>query len=1135
MRQWLRLPPEAPLDWVNLDLFAPVEDVEAAVAQVAQAFLTVITADRHCVVSGPEAACARVLALLGGAVSGPLPVTLAAHGPFAEALRGPLVAALARHAPKAVPKARLYHGANAAPAVLDAQALATAYADAVLGRLDLRPLLGRVYQDGARIFVDVGPRAALAPAIAATLDHPDVTVVTPGRGGPDALLRLAEAAAGLFAAGVTLDMAGLGARLARLRGGLDETGAEGAAAPVLSLPTHLPPVRPPKDWPPRPVSTPATAEVLPQPPIPVAMPRPFQKAAARTALPVAEALQILPHAPDLAAASALPSPTPPARETTAATPPAPRRQSTSNRPRPPLRALDWRPPSGPSYDRAALETLAGGRISSVFGPRFAEQDAHARQCRMPQPPLLLVDRVLGIEAEPGSMGRGICWTETDVVEGAWYLDGEAMPFGIVIEAGQADLLLISWLGCDFLNRGERVYRLLGCEVTFHGGPLPTVGDTLRFQIHIDGHARLGDTRLFFFSYDSRIGERLVSSVREGQAGFFSESELAGSDGVLWTPEDHTSHPGAQVDPTPNASTKRAFSEAEIAAFAAGDPYTCFGPGFERAAAHTATPRIAGARMRLIDRISAFEPKGGPLGRGYLCAEADVPTDAWFYDGHFLNDPCMPGTLMAEAAVQALMTLIAALGLTLECDGWRFRPVAGEAFRFSCRGQVVPDRAHRITYEVFVEEIHAGPEPTVYAALLARSDGFKVFLCERIGLQLTPAWPLPPRTGASPRIVSPVGDVPGDHEALMACALGPPGDAFGSMYRALDAPGRKAPRLPAPPYHFVSHILSLDCPPGVPTPGGRLCSACEVDPDAWYFKDGGTGTMPFSVLTEVLLQPCGWLGSYMGFALAGDVRFRNLDGDGLHILREIGPEAGTLEIEVTFLRHATAGTTTIVFYDLLCRLHGETAATLKTAFGFFPPAALTQQKGLPVKEAERTALDTLPPPPGPGLGTDAPATPSGRLAMLDAVTGFDPEGGAAGLGRAVARQTIDPRAWYFKAHFFEDPVQPGSLGLEAVLSLLKAAARLKGLAAGIEAPRFEAPALGEPLSWRYRGQVVPTNRQVTSEIEILAIETVRDSDGRLERLIRGRGALWVDGLKIYAVEDCALRIHAGGGIDVVDAP
>ena len=51
----------------------------------------------------------------------------------------------------------------------------------------------------------------------------------------------------------------------------------------------------------------------------------------------------------------------------------------------------------------------------------------------------------------------------------------------MVESGQADLLLISYLGADFLNKSKRVYRLLGCEATFHG-ELGAVGDTLCYEI-----------------------------------------------------------------------------------------------------------------------------------------------------------------------------------------------------------------------------------------------------------------------------------------------------------------------------------------------------------------------------------------------------------------------------------------------------------------------------------------------------------------------------------------------------------------------------------------------------------------------------------------------------------------------------
>ena len=65
------------------------------------------------------------------------------------------------------------------------------------------------------------------------------------------------------------------------------------------------------------------------------------------------------------------------------------------------------------WDRAQLEIHASGRISEIYGAEFACQDGYLRQVRMPEPPLLLADRVIGMDAEPGSMAQGTIWTETD--------------------------------------------------------------------------------------------------------------------------------------------------------------------------------------------------------------------------------------------------------------------------------------------------------------------------------------------------------------------------------------------------------------------------------------------------------------------------------------------------------------------------------------------------------------------------------------------------------------------------------------------------------------------------------------------------------------------------------------------------
>ena len=90
----------------------------------------------------------------------------------------------------------------------------------------------------------------------------------------------------------------------------------------------------------------------------------------------------------------------------------------------------------------------------------------------------------------------------DIPEGMdWSADGRPPPC-VMVESGQADLMLVSYLGADFESQGERMYRLLGCDLTYHGR-LPVPGETLTYEIHIDGHARMGPMRIFFFHYDCR--------------------------------------------------------------------------------------------------------------------------------------------------------------------------------------------------------------------------------------------------------------------------------------------------------------------------------------------------------------------------------------------------------------------------------------------------------------------------------------------------------------------------------------------------------------------------------------------------------------------------------------------------------
>jgi FabA-like domain len=81
---------------------------------------------------------------------------------------------------------------------------------------------------------------------------------------------------------------------------------------------------------------------------------------------------------------------------------------------------------------------------------------------------------------------------------------------------------------------------------------------------------------------------------------------------------------------------------------------------------------------------------------------------------------------------------------------------------------------------------------------------------------------------------------------------------------------------------------------------------------------------------------------------------------------------------------------------------------------------------------------------------------------------------------------------------------------------------RGATAGLAGSRFEPIMTGQPLTWKYRGQVQPVDAQLTVELEITAAG--RDHRGRYAL---ADGWLWVAGRRIYRVAGLGMRVVPGG--------
>ena len=388
-----------------------------------------------------------------------------------------------------------------------------------------------------------------------------------------------------------------------------------------------------------------------------------------------------------------------------------------------------------AFNREQCMEFAIGSVGKMLGPAFDIIDTYKARVRLPDEPLMLVDRIISVEGEKCSLGPGRVVTEHDVLAGAWYLDGDRAPVCIAVEAGQADLFLSAYLGIDHQVKGERTYRLLDAKIQFHRG-LPRPGETIRYDIHIDKFVRQEATYLFFFRYEGYIGNDHLITMTQGCAGFFTEAEVRNSGGIILTEEDRSA--GAAIDGTPYTPllplSSEAYDDNQLEALRRGDARDCFGPAFE--SIRLVEPlRLPADRMRLIHRILALDPTGGRFGKGIVKAEADIRPDDWFLTCHFVDDMVMPGTLMYECCAHTLRVLLLRMGWITDKADVAYEPVQGIDCSLKCRGPVTPKTRH-VHYAVEIKEMGYHPEPYVIVDAHMHADDHYIVFFKDMSMQIT---------------------------------------------------------------------------------------------------------------------------------------------------------------------------------------------------------------------------------------------------------------------------------------------------------------------------------------------------------------------------------------------------------------
>jgi PfaB family protein len=1106
-RQTWGLGPEESVTWSLGVVAAPAEQVRHLLADIPRAYLLIINTPDECVVGGDATAVQKLITLLGCHFF-PLQGVTTVHCEVAAAVSEPYHD-LHLFTTTPPPGVTYYSGVKGSSYEVTRESAAASILGQALHGIDYPKTIESAYNDGVRLFLEMGPGASCSRMIGRILDGRPHLARSACYQNQDPVSNVMRLLGSMIAERIPLNLAPL----------FNAPSIESAMktdAALIRIPIGGERFQPSLPMASNPVSTPPsvsqkTAVVEPVRASAVTMgSSPTDTVLAEFAR--AQQEQILAHKAFLDFSEIVTQSMAQAMELEVTL-----RQALGDDV-----PLDIPLPLPPAterksaFNRSLCMEFAIGSVARMLGPDFAEADSFPTRVRLPDEPLMLVDRIMSVEGEPRSMTQGRVVTEHDIHPGAWYLDGGRIPTCIAVESGQADLFLSGYLGIDFITRGLAVYRLLDAVVTFHRG-LPGPGETIHYDIHIERFFRQGDTWLFRFFFEATVGGQPLLSMRDGCAGFFSQQELDAGKGIVRPVIDLRPTLGIRpADWQPLVPIVReGFDSAQLDRLREGNLAGCFGPSF--AGLPIARPlTIPGGRMRLVHRVIDIDPDGGRCGIGIIRAEADIHPDDWFITCHFVDDRVMPGTLMYECCMHTLRIYLLRLGWLAESAGSVWEPVPGVASKLCCRGQVL-ETTRIVTYEVTIREIGYRPEPYVICDALMYADGKPIVEITSMSARLTgttkeklTAMWSSAQTGGAVAVEKPAIYT---KEQIMAYSNGKPSEGFGDRYQVFDS-GRKIARLPGPPFQFMDRVTALRGEPWQMTAGAMVEAQYDLPADAWFFAADRQPRMPFSVLLEAALQPCGWLAAFVGSALTSptDISFRNLGGTAVQH-RAVTPDSGTLTCSATMKKVATSGGMIIQEYDFnVADRHGILYEG-DTMFGFFSKEALANQVGIrdaklyqpSAQEIERSR--SLPYP-------ETAPFPEKQLRMIDNIEMFVADGGPQGLGYIRGIKDVDPEEWFFKAHFYEDPVTPGSLGLESFLQLVKYAAVERW--GWNDGEILEASALGIKHSWLYRGQVVPTNQRVTVEAWITAV----DND---QQIMTAAGFLSVDGKTIYQMNDFTVRV------------
>jgi PfaB family protein len=206
--------PEAGTElWNNYILIADPTDVIRCLQQEKQVYLTQINSAKEVVIGGDPQACQRLISALEcDAIRAPF--NYAIHCPVIQSEYNELLR-LNTLPVQTKPGIRCYSAATYAPIPLESEQIGHHLAQTLSQQLDFPRLLERIYNDGSKIFIEVGAGGMCSRWISEALKQKEYVTVSMHRRGIDDHTSIVKAMAKLVSHRVPLDLSPLYAKDAK--------------------------------------------------------------------------------------------------------------------------------------------------------------------------------------------------------------------------------------------------------------------------------------------------------------------------------------------------------------------------------------------------------------------------------------------------------------------------------------------------------------------------------------------------------------------------------------------------------------------------------------------------------------------------------------------------------------------------------------------------------------------------------------------------------------------------------------------------------------------------------------------------------------------------------------------------------